>query len=107
MVELGQNLTFYRKAPQDLVRIGATLKYLDRELLLKLSVSSFAKIDCSHAAAAELSDNYVSTNSFAHPIWLLAPEPRRGEFSELFKSIGITCEKGLSLAQQRGVAGTR
>ena len=107
MVKLGQDLTFYGKAPQDLVRIGATLKYLDRDLLLKLSVGSFAKINCSHAPATELPDNYVSANSFANPIRLVAPEPCRGEFSELFQSIGITCEKGLSLAQQRSVVGTR
>ena len=107
MVELGQDLAFYRKASQDLVRVGATLKYLNRDLLFKLSISSLAKINCSHAAAAELSDNYLSANSFANPIRLLAPEPGCGEFSELFQSIGITCKKGLRLTQQRSVAGTR
>jgi hypothetical protein len=107
MVELSQNLTFYRKAPQNLVRIRATLKYLDRDLLLKLSISSFAKINCSHAAATELFDNYVSADSFAYPIWLLGPESGCGEFSELFQGIRIACKKGLSLAQQHSIVGTR
>src|SRR5690242_19625170 len=98
MVELGQDLTFYRKAPQDLVRVGATLKYLDRDLLLKLSISSFAKIKCSHAAPTELSGNYIGANSFANPIRLFASKPRRGEFSELFQSIRIAREKDFSLA---------
>src|ERR1041385_9300066 len=107
MVKLGQDLAFYRKASQDLVRIGATLKYLNRDLLFKLSISSFAQINCSHAAATELSNNYISANSFANPIRLLAPEPRRGGFSELFQGIGITREKNFSLAKQYYIIGTR
>src|SRR5262245_1336625 len=97
MIEFGQYSTLYRKAPQDLIRIRATLKYFDCDLLLKLSIGSFAKINCSHASATELSDNYVGANSFAHPTRLFAPEPGRGEFSELFQSIRITGKKGLSL----------
>jgi hypothetical protein len=107
MVQLGQDPAFYREASQNLVRVGATLKYLNRDLLFKPPVSSFAKVNCSHAAATELSDNYVSANSFANPIRLLAPKPCRSEFSELFQGIGITREKDFSLAQQCNIIGTR
>jgi hypothetical protein len=57
--------------------------------------------------ATELFDNHVSTNSFANPIRLFTAQARRGEFSEFFQSIGITCEKYLSQAQQRGVVGAK
>src|SRR5690349_19029270 len=107
MVELSQDLAFYRKSSQDLVRVRATLKYLNRDLLFKLSISSFAKINCTHTAAAELSDNYISANSFPNPLRLLAPEPRCSKFSKLFQRIGITCEKDFSLAQQCKIVGTR
>src|SRR5690242_15361001 len=107
MVELGQDLAFYRKSSQDLVRVGATLKYLNRDLLFKLPISSFAKINCSHAAATELSDNCISANSFPNPLRLLGPEPRRSKFSKLLQRIGITCEKDFSLPQQCNIVGTR
>src|SRR5207249_9939968 len=57
MIEPGQDLAFRSKTPQDLSRVGASIQYLDRNLFLKLTISTLRQKYCAHPTAAKFTDD--------------------------------------------------
>src|SRR4029077_19778041 len=50
MIELCQDLTLRSESAQDLSSVRASIQYLDRDLFLKLTISTLGQENCAHSA---------------------------------------------------------
>jgi hypothetical protein len=89
MIEARQDSPLSLKAPQNFVRIGASLKELDRDFFLELSVRSVCQVDSAHSTPAKLTNNLIGSNPSPGRLWRRRPrECHRGVIREIVKASG-------------------
>jgi hypothetical protein len=107
MLKIGQNLPLNSKTAQHFVGVCAPLEYFDSDPLFKLSVGTLGKIDRSHTAVPQFSDNLVCAQPLPNPVAFVLTEARRRELSEFFERRGVVGEEFLSLTEKCRVTSTR
>ena len=99
MIEISQNLPLIAKTAQHFVSICSTLKYFDRDQLLKLPIGSLPEIDCAHASATQFFDDGVSADPFANPVLFVLIEACPSKLCQLFEDRSIAGEEILCLPE--------
>jgi hypothetical protein len=105
MVKIGQDLPLDSKTAQHFIGICAPFEHFDRYTLLKLSIGALGKVNGSHAATPEFSDDRIRADAFADAIAFIVPEAPCCEFREFFENTGIVGEQPLSLKKECCVIG--
>src|SRR6266404_3173508 len=100
MIEVGQNLSFIAKTAEHFVSICPTLKNFDCDLLLKLPICSFSKIDRTHAPTTQFSDDGVGANPFANTVLLILIEACACKLGKLLEDRSIAGEKLFSFTEK-------
>src|SRR5690349_10372932 len=107
MLEIGHDLPFDPKTSQYFIGICASFKDLDRDTLLKLSISTLGKINCAHPAAPEFSYDGIGADSFSDTVAFVVPKTRRCKLCEFFEGRGIAGEELFSFTEKGRVISTR
>src|SRR5436190_4672446 len=101
MIEPGQDLAFRSKPAQDLSRVGASIQYLDRDLFLKLTISTLRKKNCAHPAAAKFTYDDIRAHTVSAARWSFLPESGGRVLRAIFEAVRTLAKKRLRLGQER------
>src|SRR5262249_21378582 len=101
MIEPCQDLTFCLEAAQNFSGIRSSTQYFDRDLFLKLAISSFCQENCAHSASAKFTDDYIRSDALSDARRPLLPESGGGVLGAIFKAVGVLVQKRLRLGKER------
>src|SRR5262245_6755609 len=101
MIEFGQDLAFRSETAQDLSRVGASIQYLNRNLFLKLTISTLCQENCAHPTAAKLTDDDIRAYALSAPRRSLLPESSGCVLGTILEAVGMLLKKRLRFGQER------
>ena len=101
MIEPGQDLAFRSETAQDLSRVRASIQYLDRDLFLKLTISTLCQENCAHSAAAKFTDDDIRAHALSAARRSLLPESGGCVLGAIFEAVGTLLKKRLRFGQER------
>src|SRR5436190_4208427 len=101
MVEPGQDLAFRSEAAQDLSRVGGSIQYLDRNLFLKLTISTLRQKNCAHPTTAKFTNDDIRAYALTAARRSLLPESGGRILGTIFEAVGTLLKKRLRFGQER------
>ena len=101
VIEPGQDLAFRPEPAQDLSGVGASIQYLDRNLFLKLTISTLSQKNCAHPTAAKFTDDDIRAHALSAARWSLLPESGGCVLGAIFEAVRTLLKKRLSFGQER------
>src|SRR5256886_4049241 len=93
VIEPGQDLAFRSETAQDLSRVGASIQYLDRNLFLKLTISTLRQKYCAHPTAAKFTDDDIRAHALSAARRSLLPESGGCVVGAIFEAVGTILKK--------------
>src|SRR5436190_20570504 len=101
VIEPGQDLAFLSETAQDLSRVGASIQYLDRNLFLKLTVSTLRQKNCAHPTAAKFTGDDIRAHALSAARRSLLPKSGGCVVGAIFEAVGRLLKKRLRFGQER------
>src|SRR5262249_19536799 len=101
VVEPGQDLAFRSETAQDLSRVCASIQYLDRNLFLKLTISTLSQKYGAHPAAAKFTNDDIRAHTLSAARRSLLPESGGCVLGAIFEAVSTLLKKRLRFGQER------
>src|SRR5262249_44806618 len=78
-----------------------SIQYFDRDLFLKLAISTLCQENCAHPAAAKLTNDYIRAHALPAARRSILPESGGCVLGAIFEAVGTLLEKHLRFSQER------
>src|SRR5215469_14692800 len=110
MVETGQDFAFRAEATKHILIGGAAIQYLDSYFFFEISICARCKINRSHSALANFTNNHVS--AYSPPNFRKVLRRNRNAkvisaFLQRIRRVGLGGEKRFDLTQKIDIISTR